>query len=102
MQTMCLIDIDTPNGASYIYTNGVLNMKQKSPISSGTIAKTLYWSDIFQNATSPYDFVGLYKEFADRNLTTSYDYDKIVMPFRSNRETLLEFDITIPSYQPVM
>jgi hypothetical protein len=102
MQTMCLVDIDTPNGASYIYANGLLNMKQKSPISSGTIAKTLYWSDIFQNATSPYDFLGLYKEFSARNMTTIYDYDKIVMPFRSNRETVLEFDISIPSYQPVM
>jgi hypothetical protein len=99
---MCLIDIDTPSGASYIYTNGNVMMKQKSPISSGTIARTLYWTDIFQNTTSPYDFVSMYKEFAQRNLTTTYEYDKIVMPFRSNRETVLEIDMTVPSYQPVM
>ena len=102
MQTMCLIDIDTPTGASYIYTNGNLNFNQKSPISSGTIAKTRYYTDIFQNATSPYDFVSLYKEFASRNLTTSYNYDKLVMPYRSNRETEIEVEITIPSYQEVM
>ena len=45
---MCLIDIDTPNGASYINTNGNLELRQKSPISSGTIARTLYYSDIFK------------------------------------------------------
>ena len=102
MQTMCLIDIDTPVGASYIFTNGHLSLNQKSPISSGTIAKTLYYTDIFQNATSPYDFVSMYKEFASRNLTTSYTYDKIVMPYRSNRETEIELEISIPSYQEIM
>ncbi len=101
MQSMCIIDIDTPNGASYIYTNGYIGLSQKSPISSGTIAKTLYDSDIFQNATSPYDYVGLYKEFASRNITTNYVYDRIVMPFRSNRETEIEAELAIPSYQEV-
>ena len=102
MQTMCLIDLDTPNGASYIYTNGVLNLNQKSPISSGTIAKTLYYTDIFQNATSPYDYVSMYKEFTARNLTTTYNFDKLVMPYRSNKETEIEVEITIPSYQEVL
>lgn len=102
MQSMCLIDIDTPSGASYIYTNGNLNLAQKSPISSGTIAKTLYYTDIFQNATNPYDFASIYKEFNSRNLTTTYSYDKLVMPYRSNSETQLEVDINIPSYQQIM
>lgn len=102
MQTMCLIDIDTPVGASYIYTNGRLNLNKKSPISSGTIAKTLYYTDIFQNTTSPYDFLSIYKEFTSRNLTTTYEYDKFVQPLRSNRETELEVEITIPSYQTIM
>lgn len=98
---MCFIDIDTPLGASYVYTNGQLNLLQKSPISSGTISRSAYNSDVFQNATSPFDYVGLYKEFSSRNLTTSYSYDKLVMPYRSNRETELEIEIMIPSYQEV-
>jgi hypothetical protein len=101
MQSMCLIDIDTPIGASYIYTNGYLNLVQKSPISSGTIARTLYYTDIFQNATSPFDFVSMYKDFTSRNLTTPYVYEKLVMPYRSNRETEIEVEIAIPSYQQV-
>ncbi len=102
MQTMCTIDIDTPNGASYVYMNGMLELKQKSPISSGTIAKTFYYTDIFKNSTSPFDYIGLYKEFNQRNLTTTYNFDKLVMPYRSNRETELDIEINIPSYQEVI
>ena len=101
MQTVCLIDIDAPMGASYIYTNGVLTLAQKSPISSGNIASKLYNTDIFQNSTSPFDYVGLYKEFSRRNLTSPYVYDKLVMPYKSNRVTEIEVEITIPSYQEI-
>lgn len=102
MQSICVIDIDTSYGASYIYTNGILTLSQKSPISSGTITKMIYYDDIFQNTTSPYDYTSLYKEFSSRNLTTPYEYDKLVMPFRKQAETEIEVDITIPSYQEVM
>jgi hypothetical protein len=102
MQTMCLVDISTPAGASYIYTNGQLKLNQKSPISSGTIAKTVYYTDIFQNTTSPFDFLSIYKEFTQRNLTTSYYFDKFVMPYRSGSETVMEIDIEIPSYQEIL
>ena len=102
MHTMSIIDIDTPNGASYISTNGYINLNQKSPISSNTIAKTLYYTDIFVNMTSPLDYTYLYKEFMSRNLTTPYVYDKIVMPYRSNKETVIEIEMTVPSYQNVV
>lgn len=102
MQTMCTIDIDTPMGASYLYTNGYLKLKQKSPIFSSTIAQTIYYTDIFQNATSPMNYVDLYKEFTSRNLTTAYTYDKLLMPYRSSSETQLEIEILIPSYQEIM
>ena len=101
MQTMSLIDIDAPKGASYIYTNGVLSLAQKSPISSGNIANTLYNTDIFLDAITPFDYVSLYKEFSSRNFTTPYIYDKLVMPYKSNRVTEIEVDITVPSYQEV-
>lgn len=102
MQSMSLIDIDTPIGASYIYTNGMLNLQQKSPISSGSISRSMYYTDIFQNATSPFDFLAMYTNFASRNFTTTYNYDKFVMPYRSSKELQIEMDINIPSYQEVM
>ena len=102
MHTMSIIDIDTPNGAAFIYTNGNINLNLKSPISSSTIAKSLYYTDIFVNMTSPLDYTYLYKEYISRNLTTPYVYDKIIMPFRSNKETVIEIEMTVPSYQNVV
>jgi hypothetical protein len=101
MHSMSLIDIDTPLGASYIYINGQIKLEQKSPISSSTIAKTLYYQDVFLNATSPLDFMSTYKEYTSRNITTPLEFEKIVMPYRSNRETLIELDIKIPEFQDI-
>lgn len=101
MQSMCIIDIDTPYGASYINTNGELEMRQKSPISSGMVAKEIYISDIFANLTSPYDYMEIYKDFNSKNVTTHYNYEKLIMPFMNSEETELDIEITIPSYQKV-
>lgn len=101
MQSMCMVDVDTPLGVSYLYTSGHMSLRQKSPITSGTVAKTRYYTDIFQESTSPFNFMSLYKDFVSRNLTTIYEYEKIVMPYRSNRETELEIEIDIPSYQEI-
>jgi hypothetical protein len=102
MQGMCTIDIDTPSGASYVYINGKINLNQKSPISTGSVSKTLYNSDIFQNTSSPFDYASIYKDFSSRNLTINYAYDKIVMPYKSNSQTEVDIEIIIPSYQEIM
>ena len=99
---MSLIDIDTPVGASYINVNGEILLNQKSPISSGSIANSRYYTDIFNNITSPLDYTSIYDEYINRNLTTPIRYDKLVMPYRTDRETTIEVDLTIPSYQNVL
>jgi hypothetical protein len=99
---MSLLDIETPLGASYIYIKGQVNLEQKSPISSSTIATTLYYQDIFVNATASIDFINTYKTYSARNITTPIEYEKIVMPYRSNKETVIELDIDIPSYQDIL
>jgi hypothetical protein len=98
---MSLIDIDTPMGASYVYIHGYMDLDQKSPISSTTIAKTLHYQDIFVNATSPLDYRSIYKSYTSRNITTPLEYESIVQPYRSNRETLIELDIYIPTTQEI-
>jgi hypothetical protein len=102
MHSMSLIDIDTLVGASYIYVNGEINLNQKSPISSGTIANSKYYTDIFNNITSPIDYTTIYDEYSNRNLTTPIRYDKLVMPYSTDRETTIELDLTIPSYQSIL
>ncbi len=102
MHTMSIIDIDTPIGASYIRINGQINLNQKAPISSGTIAKTLSYGNILNNMNSPVDFLTLYKQYTDRNITTTISYDKIVMPYMSDKETVVEIELSVPSYQNVV
>jgi hypothetical protein len=101
MNSMSLIDIDTAVGASYVYINGQLKFNQKSPITPGAITSILYYKDIFVNSTSPVDFITIYKDYISRNITTPLVYDKLVMPYRSNVETVIEVDINIPSYQDI-
>jgi hypothetical protein len=102
MRSICYIDIDTPYGASYINTNGELELRQKSPISSGTISKAIYYDDIFSDLTSPYDYMGIYNDFQSKNITTHYNYEKLIMPFLYNKETELDLEINIPTYQKVL
>jgi hypothetical protein len=101
MNSISLIDIDTPVGASYVYINGQIKLNQRSPLSSGTIAKTIYYTDLFVNSTAPVDFMSIYKDYMSRNLTTPIVFDKLVMPYKSNTETVIEVDITVPYYQDV-
>jgi hypothetical protein len=102
MHTMSIIDIDTPYGASYIKVNGKFNLNQKAPISSGIIANTLTYTNMLTNMTSPVDFVSLCDEYRVRNVTTVISFDKIVMPYRSDSETVIEIELTVPSYQSVV
>ena len=102
MQSMSLVDIDTPYGASYIYINGQIELIQKSLISSGTMSRLTYNNNIITNITSPIDYNYLNKEYNERNLTTPLKYDKLIMPFTSNSNTEIEIDITIPFFQTIM
>jgi hypothetical protein len=101
MNSMSLIDIDTPIGASYVYVSGQLKFNQKTPISSGSIARAMYFQDIFVNATAPIDFMTVYKDYMSRNITTPIQYEKLVMPYRSHVETVIEVDIAVPAYQEI-
>ena len=63
----CLIDIDTPIGASYVKINGYLNLKQKAPISTMTFVSrnNIPNPDILRYQENPFSF------------------DEIIVPFKS-------------------
>jgi hypothetical protein len=97
MNTMTLIDIDTPSGGSYVELNGDFGFNQRSPISPGAITSKLYYKDMFVNATSPIDFMTLYKEYVSRNITTPLKIkSRNVMPLMSTTETVLDITLEIP------
>jgi len=101
METAAIIDFDTIYGASYIYLNGDLNLKQTSPIAYGAVTRAIYNTSIFDNKTDPFDMVSIYQQFNGRNVTVKYDYDKIVYPLYGSNEVLIEINVNYPSYQPV-
>ena len=102
MKTMAYVDLDILYGASYIYLNGDLNLKQSSPIAYGSIPRTIYNTSIFDNYTSPYDLISIYEKFNNRNLTTNFNYDKYIYPSMYTNEVVLDLVINYPSYQNVL
>ena len=102
MKTMAYIDINTVYGASLIYINGDLNLIQKSPIAYGSVPRSLYNSSIFNNNTSPFDFISIYEQFTNRNLSTKFDYDKIIYPYLYTNEVILDITINFPSYENIL
>ena len=101
MNSMSLIDIDTPVGASNVELNGYLQLKQKSPISTGAITSVTYYTDLFKNVDSPVDHIAIFKEYASRNLTTPFVYEKTVKHLGSSIDTVIELNIEIPTYQEI-
>lgn len=107
MQTLCYLNINTPNGASQIITNGELVLHQKTPM------KVLPYIDESMN----YDYFGsespnrdvlpsmaeAYEEFtANRDFTTRYDYNARVKPFYSDDSLEIIVNIDIPTNQKIM
>lgn len=102
--TLNFIDVDTPLGASFLQTKGSLNLKQKTPLYSGSFSslnlpKTL---SLINNATVPFDLNDLEINFLKTNFTTEYDYHSNILPFASSRELEINVEIDIPVFQTVL
>ena len=109
INTIGVIDIDTPNGFSSIKVEGDLKFKQRSPIQSTKKPFTQYYygdneekllgsDEMHQN--SPYDFLKIFEYYQSNNFTTTYDYNSIIVPGSdNNKECKLEATIDIPSFQ---
>jgi hypothetical protein len=104
--TNCLIDIDTPLGASYIRINGYLNLKQKAPISSLTFVQTNNLPDrnLFNNNDVAYSFEDIINKFTDKslNFSTVFEYDKFVIPRRTINTCVIDIIVNVPSFQKIL
>ena len=104
--TNCLIDIDTPLGASYIKINGYLNLKQKAPISSLTFVQTNNLPDrnLFNNNDIAYSFEDIINKFTDKslNFSTVFEYDKFVIPRRTINTCVIDIIVNVPSFQKIL
>lgn len=98
IQTLAVVDIDTPLGASYVRAEGELRIKQKGPLNINTLTTGNYNEDIFKSRT-PIEYDELLDAFRDRRVSTVFDYDKVVIPMKHDQITQLEIIVNIPSFE---
>ena len=103
MNTVAMVDIDTPLGASYIKVDGSLNLMQRSPMDRTTFYNEYYYRNIFNNTNGEYlTFDQIANEYYSRNFSTYYDYDTYIIPMKNPKVVKIEVNINIPSFQKIL
>ena len=103
MNTVAMVDIDTPLGASYIKVDGNLNLMQKSSMDRTTFYNEYYYRNIFNNTNGEYlSFDEIANEYYSRNFSTYYDYDTYIIPMKNPNAVKIEVNINIPSFQKIL
>ena len=103
MNTVAMVDIDTPLGASYIKVDGNLNLMQKSSMDRTTFYNEYYYRNIFNNTNGEYlSFDEIANEYYSRNFSTYYDYDTYIIPMKNPKVVKIEVNINIPSFQKIL
>ncbi|MCQ2817048.1 MAG: hypothetical protein MJ252_07265 [archaeon] len=89
----CIINIDTPYGASYVKTIGEIALKQNQ----------LYPASKDGEKINPkIDSIDKVREdLIKKKIYPFYDYEKIVMPHRSDDFLVIEVTIKVPSFQEI-
>ena len=102
MNTVALVDIDTPLGGTYIQVDGNLNLKQKSPIDRTTFYDENIYRNIFKNQNEVKPFCKIAKDYYDRDFSTYFDYDTYIVPMKNPKIVRIEVNINIPSFQKIL
>ncbi|CAG9317653.1 unnamed protein product [Blepharisma stoltei] len=104
MITMGYADIDTPIGASTIYIDGWLNLKETQNIRPSSIVLTTYNHSLIDTTSSAEMFLpSIISAYNDRNVTTSYDYGKPLVLYGGQTGSIdIKMKVRIPANQPVV
>ena len=110
MDTVAIVDLDTPIGASYIKIDGDLRLKQKSPIDRTTFYNEFYYENIFDKKDANgnnfenqiYSFDEIANEYSNRNFSTYFDYQSYIVPMKNPKYVKIEVNINVPSFQKVL
>ena len=103
MVVMAYADVDTPQGASLVFVDGDLALKQKRGIKTDSVARTLYNTTfIHYDATSQNYLPTLLERYNNRNETAVYEYgNPTVLPAGSDSETTIRLKVRIPPNQVI-
>lgn len=103
MNTVAMVDIDTPLGASYIKVDGDLKLKQKSPIDKISFYNEHEYENIFNTEeVRDYTFNEIANEYYNREFSTIYEYDTYIVPMQNPKIVKLEVNINIPTFQKIL
>jgi hypothetical protein len=104
MNTVAIVDIDTPLGASYIKVDGDLKLKQNVPIDKISFYNEYEYEDKFDNEKEikDYDFNDIAEEYYSRDFSTIYEYDTYIVPMQNPNVVKLEVNINIPAFQEIL
>ena len=103
MVVMAYADVDTPNGASLVFLDGDLALKQRRGIKTDNVAQTHYNSTfIHYEATSQNYLPILLERYLQRNETAVYEYgNPTILPAGSDTETTINVKVRIPPNQVI-
>lgn len=104
MNTVAMVDIDTPLGASYIKVDGDLKLKQKAPIDITSFYNEIEYENIFgpEEEIKDYTFKEIAEEYYSRDFSTTFDYDTYIVPMQNPKIVKLEVNINIPVFQKIL
>lgn len=106
MNTVAMIDISLPFGASFIKIDGDLELRQSIPIDVTTFFNELYYENIFKVTKKEdyqtYSFMEIYQEYYERDFYTKYEYDTFIETRRNPKVLQLDISVNIPSYQKIL
>ena len=104
MNTVAMVDIDTPLGASYIKLDGDLKLKQKAPLNKVSFYNEHEYENIFDPAKeiNDYTFHEIANEYYNREFSTIYEYDTYIVPMQNPNIVKLEVNINIPAFQKIL
>ena len=104
MNTVALVDIDLPLGASYIKVDGDLKLKQKVPLDKISFYNEYEYENKFdiEKEIKDYDFKDIAEEYYSRDFSTIYEYDTYIVPMQNPKIVKLEVNINIPAFQEIL
>lgn len=101
---MAYVDIDTPIGASTIYVDGLLRLKENQSIRPSSITLTTYNNTLLDTTTTSDTFLpSVFLKYNDRNVTTNYDYGKpLILPGGQTSSVKISMKVRIPANEEVV
>ena len=112
MKGLVHFSIDTPLGASFIKSNGQIELKQRKPILIDSKTRELYFEDPLDGVSSQFSNEQILDKYNDRlgkclfKLTSvetlQYVGNTLVQPLGSSFSSNIEIKMNVPTSQPVM